>query len=134
MAIKNYAMDSWAMMAFFENEASAESVEKIILESFRGSAKLIMSVINAGELWYSIARAYSESRADAVLDELDALDIEIVDADREITRHAAKYKASGSIAYADCFAAACAKLKKAVLVTGDREFKKLDRKIKIRWI
>jgi len=134
MAIKNYVMDSWAMMAFFENEASAESVEKIILESFRGSAKLIMSVINAGELWYSIARGYSESRADTVLDELDALDIEIVDADREITRHAAKYKASGSIAYADCFAAACAKLKKAALVTGDREFKKLDREIKIRWI
>jgi predicted nucleic acid-binding protein len=38
------------------------------------------------------------------------------------------------MSYADCFAAALAKLRKAELVTGDEEFKQVEGEIKIRWI
>ena len=38
------------------------------------------------------------------------------------------------MSYADAFAAALAKVKKADLVTGDNEFKPLDGEIKISWI
>jgi predicted nucleic acid-binding protein len=38
------------------------------------------------------------------------------------------------MSYADCFAAALAKCKKADLVTGDKEFMPLDGEIKIYWI
>jgi predicted nucleic acid-binding protein len=38
------------------------------------------------------------------------------------------------MSYADCFAAALAKIKNAELVTGDREFKQLARDVKIHWL
>jgi len=38
------------------------------------------------------------------------------------------------MSYADAFAAALAKMKKAQLVTGDKEFKALEGEIKIIWI
>jgi predicted nucleic acid-binding protein len=57
-----------------------------------------------------------------------------VDADWQLTRQAALFKANGNTSYGDCFAAALAKIKKSDLVTGDKEFKSLEDEIKILWI
>jgi predicted nucleic acid-binding protein len=38
------------------------------------------------------------------------------------------------MSYADCFAAALAKHKKAHLVTGDTEFKQVESEIQIIWL
>jgi predicted nucleic acid-binding protein len=38
------------------------------------------------------------------------------------------------MSYADCFAAALAKLKKAELVTGDKEFRQVDGDVKVLWL
>jgi predicted nucleic acid-binding protein len=38
------------------------------------------------------------------------------------------------MSYADCFAAALAKLKKAELVTGDKEFRQVEGELKILWL
>jgi predicted nucleic acid-binding protein len=38
------------------------------------------------------------------------------------------------MSYADCFAAALAKQKKALLLTGDPEFKQVDSEITIDWL
>ncbi len=57
-----------------------------------------------------------------------------VDADIELTRIAARFKAKGGISYADCFAAALAKHNKATLLTGDHEFEQLEKEIEIVWL
>jgi predicted nucleic acid-binding protein len=54
--------------------------------------------------------------------------------DLELVRQAAAFKATRKMSYADCFAAALAKIKNAELVTGDREFKQLARDVKIHWL
>jgi predicted nucleic acid-binding protein len=38
------------------------------------------------------------------------------------------------MSYADCFAAALAKSRKAELVTGDKEFKQVESEITVRWL
>jgi ribonuclease VapC len=60
--------------------------------------------------------------------------VEIRPADEEMTLEAARLKAAGGLSYADCFAAALAKKKKCELVTGDKEFKQVEKEVKIRWI
>ena len=49
-------------------------------------------------------------------------------------RQAAEYKAKGRVSYADCFAAALAKLHRAELVTGDEELRQLEKEVTIRWV
>jgi len=51
-----------------------------------------------------------------------------VNVDQALTLEAAKIKASNKISYADSFAAALTKVKKAELVTGDKEFKSVEMK------
>jgi ribonuclease VapC len=134
MAARAIVFDSWAMMAFFENEPAADQVAKLIIEAHRHNLPLLMSVVNAGELWYSVARGYSEDDADRIVGELANLRIEVTIADWAVTRQAAQYKAKGRIAYADCFAAALARLRKAELVTGDQELRRLEKEVAIRWV
>jgi predicted nucleic acid-binding protein len=62
------------------------------------------------------------------------LPITLVEANEEPTREAARIKAIKRMAYADCFAIALARLKKAELCTGDNEFKAVEKGIKVVWL
>jgi predicted nucleic acid-binding protein len=127
-------LDSYALMAFFEDEPGADLVRDLILKAEENRVNLLMSVVNLGEVWYSIARTNSLRVADQYIGEINGMAIEIVDADWQLTRQAAVFKANGNISYADCFAAALAKNRKAELITGDKEFKVLEDELKISWI
>jgi ribonuclease VapC len=53
---------------------------------------------------------------------------------KDLTREAARIKVTKRMAYADCFAAALARLKKGELYTGDPEFKAVEKDIKVVWL
>jgi len=127
-------LDSWAVLAFFEDEPSGQKAADIIADAHEHGASLLMSAVNAGEIWYITARQTSEAQADHLIHEVRQLGIEIVSADWSMAREAAIVKSRVKISYADCFAFALAKLHQAELVTGDPEFKQLERQVKIRWI
>ena len=127
-------LDSFALMAYFQDEKGADLVEKIILDAQYGKTVLLMSVVNLGEVWYTLSRAYSTEIAESQIKKSQNLPIKIVDVDWELTRQAALYKARGNIAYADCFAAALAKLNDAEVVTGDKEFAIVEDDVKVLWL
>lgn len=131
---KAYVLDTWAVIAYLEDEASGEQVEDLIATAHEEEIPIYMSVVNVGEVWYTIAREVSEEEADAGVKALRDLRIQFEDADWELTQEAARFKSQNKISYADSFAAALAKVKKADLVTGDKEFKPLDGEIKISWV
>ena len=93
-----------------------------------------MSVINTGEVWYILAREISEAQADQALSDLRGLGIEVVDVDWPLTRIAGSFKARYRMSYADCFAAALAKLRKCDVVTGDKELKQVEAEVGVRWV
>jgi predicted nucleic acid-binding protein len=57
-----------------------------------------------------------------------------VPATRSLADTAADFKTSHRISLADAFAVALAREKKSDLVTGDPEFKALEKEIKITWL
>ncbi len=129
-------LDSWALIAFFEDEPAAEEVEKLLVKAEAGTHKLLLSVVNWGEIYYSTMRKVSQEAAEQKAREIAGLTIEIVpvEADLHLVRQAAIYKATKKLSYADAFAAALAKLRNAELVTGDPEFKEVEGEIKIGWL
>jgi ribonuclease VapC len=127
-------LDSWALIAFFEDEPAAEAVEKLLEQATAERHKLLISVVNWGEVYYNTMREVSEAAAEQKLREIAAMPIEIVPADQHLTHQAAIYKATCKMSYADCFGAALAKIKNAEFVTGDPEFKEVEKEIKINWL
>ena len=85
-------------------------------------------------MYYIALREGGKERAEFYKNTLARYPITIVEANKELTLQAANYKAYHKMSYADAFAAATAKIKKAVLVTGDKEFKFIENEMKIKWI
>ena len=118
----------------FEDEPAGEQVADLIADAQEGGASLAMSVVNAGELWYLMARRSSEADANGTVVELLQLGIRLVEVDWDLARAAASFKSKRRMSYADCFAAALAQRSKADLVTGDSEFKQVEGDIRIVWL
>lgn len=130
-------IDSWALLAFFEDEPAAEQVEKLLVKAEEGTHKLLLCVVNWGEIYYSLMRRVSQEAAEQKAREIASLTIEIVGVDDDnldLVRQAAIYKATRKLSYADAFAAALAKISNAELVTGDQEFKQVEDEVKIGWL
>jgi ribonuclease VapC len=132
MAVK--VLDSWALMALFNNEPAAEAVEKVLEQASADKHRLLMSVVNWGEVYYSVMRGVSREMAEQKIREIASMPVEIVDADIHQARQAAMFKATKKMSYADCFGAALAKVKSAEFLTGDPEFKEIEKEIKIGWL
>ena len=131
---KAYVLDSWAILSFFHDEPAAEKVETIIAEAHTLSIPMFMSVVNVAEVWYIIARRRSQSDANAAVQSLRQLGVNFVEAHWELAQEAGRFKAKNRMSFADCFAAALAKDKAATLLTGDKEFKQIEREITISWL
>lgn len=123
-------------MALFNDEPAADEVEALLEKAGGGTHKLLMCVVNWGEIYYSVMRGAPAGMARQKEREIAAMPIELVpvEADLHLVRQAAIYKATHKISYADAFAAALAKIRKAELVTGDLEFKTLEGEVKIAWL
>lgn len=129
-----YVLDSYALIAHFEDEPAGEQVRKLLRTARAGRAKLYLSVVNFGEILYTTMRERGEDKAEEVCLVIDQMPLSIVDADRDLTMEAARLKARHPVAYADCFAAALAVMKRAKVVTGDPEFRKFKEAVKIDWL
>ena len=134
MAKPPRVFDSWALIAFLEDEPAAGKIEAIIADAREANSDLLVTAVNLGEVWYSLARVRSEVDAGKAIAAILGLGFQVVDVDWALTERAAKFKAKHASAYADCFAAALAESRKAELVTGDPEFKKLQEMVKILWV
>ena len=131
---KSIVFDSWPLIAYLQGEAPTKRVIEILAEAHERGDSLMMSTVNAGEVWYIVAQRNSHDEADNAIELLRNLGIKLIDVDWATTKIAAGYKMRGGISYADCFAAALAKQNKATLVTGDHEFKQLEKEIEIVWL
>jgi predicted nucleic acid-binding protein len=132
--MKTYVLDASALMAFFEDRPGADKVEELLAKAAEAKRPLAMSVVNWGEVYYSVWRARGEKAAAAKLQEIAQLPIEIVSVDMELGKLAASFKAQHNLPYADCFAAALAQARKATLVTSDKDFESVATALKILWV
>ena len=125
---------SYSLLAYIEGEAGAEKMIEIFRVARDSGRDLLLSVVNWGEVYYITMREVGQERADEVAQLISTLPIQIVPADLDLTRQAAELKSKHKMSYADCFAAALAKSRKAELVTGDKEFGQVEGDVKILWL
>jgi ribonuclease VapC len=127
-------LDSFALIAYFRDEPGAEAVENLLVTAGKKDAPLHMTDVNYAEVKYSIVKKDGARAWEEAAKILMGLPIEFHSTNRALADHAADFKVRFKISLADAFAAALAKEKNAELVTGDPEFKALEKEIKIHWV
>jgi predicted nucleic acid-binding protein len=131
--MKNYVLDSYSIIAYFEKDAGYEKIIDL-LDDPDDNVYLLMNLVNWGEVYYITLREQGPDKASLFEKNFEKLPIDLVYPDKQLIRNASKYKAYNALSYADCIAAATAKMNDSVLMTGNREFEKLEKEITIDWL
>jgi len=123
-----YVLDSYALVAYLQDEAIAGRVEASLDQAAQSGAVVHMSLINLGEIATLIERRHGAARCNKALNELAAFPIEFeeVTLSRVMARHA--------VSFADAFAVALAQELDASVVTGDPEFRRVESLVRVSWL
>ncbi len=131
---KKYILDSFALLAYFENEISADIVKDLLHQALDQKIELMLCAINLGEIYYITYREIGKIEGDNCLNIINILPIHIITPDLELILQAAEIKAKYPISYADAFLVALGVKQNAIIVTGDPEFKRVENIISIKWL
>ena len=129
-----YLLDSFALLAYLNDEAGCTRVQEILALAESRKCRVVMCLVNLGEVLYITERERGLAMAQGVLALTESLALELLDASRDLVLDAAHIKANHPLSYADAFATAAAVRENAVVVTGDPEFKSVEELIKIEWL
>lgn len=115
-------LDAWAILALLQGEEPAASVvAELLATAGHNKVKVYISLINLGEVFYSIGKRKGEEAARETLEELYHLPIVVSPAEHDLVLKAATLKIHHPLSYADAFAVALAQSLDAPVVTGDPE-------------
>ena len=128
---KEKVLDSFALLAYLQMEGKYKKVKDLLASD----EVLFMNDINVGEAFYVLAKERGVEKAEYFVNTvLPNLPIKLVPNALQDVLEAARIKATHSISYADCFVVATALKKDAAIVTGDPEFKKVQKTVQIEWM
>lgn len=128
-------LDSWPVIGWFRGEKPAvEAMEKLLGKAGAGRAKIILNLVNWGEVAYQIIREFGDEFFAEINAKFKKLPVELFPVDYELVISAARWKARGGLSYADCFAVATAQKLGGAILTGDSEFKSVGKEIPVVWI
>lgn len=129
-----FIFDSYALLKFFQKEKGYEKVVQLFKEIKKTEAIKYINAVNLGEIIYSTKREFGDQKKLEILANIERLNFTILPVPNSLIFQAAEYKAQYSISYADCFVLASAIDHRAVVVTGDPEFKRVEHLVDIFWV
>jgi len=128
-------LDSYALLAYLNKEEGFEKVRNVLANAQKSSLPVLMNELNIGETYYILYRKRGHKQAEYFLDTvLAGLPISMISNDFNAVISASKIKARHALSLADCFAVATAQRENAVILTGDPEFKNVEKFVKIDWL
>ena len=127
-------LDASALLVYLWKEPGYEKVKESLTKAAESQKNLLMTTVNWGEVCYVLMRENGREDAERILKLVETFPIEFVEADLAVARQAAVLKATHKLPFADCFAAALTKLRKGELVTTDKDFRAVEKEIKIVWV
>lgn len=131
---RSYVFDANAILDFVESGRGSKTVERLLHQALRQQDLILVSVVNWAEVQYLLWTRRGEQKARETLASLRPLPLQLVPVDLDQALKAAEIKALHRMPFVDCLAAALAELNQAVLVTADRDFEKLGRRVQVLWL
>lgn len=129
-----FVLDAHALLAYLQRERGFPVVRDALAHAATHEQPLLMTVVNWGEVYYTVRRERGQKIADEVCTIIQGFPVELIAVDQALAKQAALFKSDYRMSYADCFAGALAHLRDATVLTGDPEFRSIEKEISIQWI
>jgi len=127
-------LDSFALLAYLNDEPGGARVKKVLRSAEQGRHRVLLCMINFGEVLYTIERRRGFATAQSVQSLIESMPITLLNATRNLVLDAAHIKANHAISYADAFVVAAAVQEDAVILTGDPEFQTVESIVTVEWL
>ncbi len=116
-------------------EAGFEKVRNVLANTQKSSVPVLINELNIGETYYILYRKRGHEQAEYFLDTvLAGLPVSMISNDFNAVISASKIKARHALSFADCFAVVTAQRENAVILTGDPEFKNVEKFVELDWL
>jgi len=129
-----YLLDSFALLAFLNDEPGGARVQEVLTLAKDSQCRMVMSLINLGEVLYITGRNRGLPAAQMVQALAESLPLELLDASRDLILDAAHIKAHHTLSYADALAVATALREHAIILTGDPEYRTVEELVEVGWL
>ena len=127
-------LDSYAVLALFHKERGWARVQSVLKQLANEGEQAILSRINWGEFYYIVKRRVGKDKAEEALELVEQLPIKVVSVDDRLIKEAAEIKSEYPVAYADAFCIATAIRTEGSVLTGDPEFRAVERLVRVIWL
>lgn len=129
-----FVLDSFALLAYLQDEPAGAHIESLLDNAEKEKCRLLLSLINLGEILYIIERRAGVAKTQDTLALIRQLPVEIPVVDEQLVFGAAHIKANYAISYADAFVVATAMQELATVVTADPEFHSVETIVQVEWL
>jgi ribonuclease VapC len=129
-----YVLDSYALLAYLEEETGYQQVKEILAQAQRREVDVLMCTVNYGEVLHITEREQGLSAARKAIAAIDQLPIAVFDVNRSLAFSAAHIKAQYPLSYGDTFVVALAQAHHARVLTGHPEFESVDGLVTVEWL
>ena len=129
-----YVFDSYALLVYLQKQTGWQETGSLLRMLKRERRIALLNWINWGEIYYIIRRHFGADKAQETMELLSAFPLELEPVTFELVHLASELKSDYRISYADALCAATALQRDAIVVTGDPEFRTLEKILQVRWI
>jgi predicted nucleic acid-binding protein len=129
-----YVLDSFALMVYLNAEPGKGQVEEMLLLAEKHECRIVLCMINLGEVLYMAERRRGLAKAQQVLALVESLSLDLLEARRDLVLDAAHIKAQHALSYAGAFVVAASLSERGIILTGDPEFKEVESLVQVKWL
>jgi predicted nucleic acid-binding protein len=124
---ERFCLDSSALLAFWNDELGAETIEEIL----RGAEKVVISFMTVMECRYRLWRQSGRVKSEEFRGYFDLLPVAVIETSEVLLDLAVEIKASYTLSVADSWIIATAIHTGSVLVHKDPEFEQLAGRVRL---
>ena len=130
-----FVLDASAVLRLIDNEAGADRMTEIFSAQQSGTAAIVMSAVNWGEVAASLMKRHGPGAAAAALHALQDAKVDVIPATADRAVRSAEIKYRYKIPYADAFGVELASdTPDHILITADFDFKPAESDIIIEFL
>ncbi len=128
--VERYLLDTSALVALLLDEPGASTVQDLLRAAGKAEASVSSASATVTVLCYLLWQREGESAAKAVMIDVRALPVKVIDTHERLALRAARLKALYRVSFADAVIAATAMECDAILVHKDPEYSELINEVR----
>ena len=129
-----YVLDTCAMLAYLNNENGSALIEEMLKKAQKRDAVIFLKSMDLDEIYHIVLKEEGRDKALKTMVLVRNLPIESVGLDEQLLMAAGEIRVQFPLSLGDALVVAVAKAKGAKIVTGDRDFKSVEKEVEVVWV